>query len=194
MVRKSRAFSNRTHRHSDRSVSLSVYTEDDLLTRLDKLENDPFLLILDGVQDPHNLGACLRSADGAGVQAVVVPKDRAVSLTETVREVACGAAENVPLVQVVNLARFLDQLKQRGIWLVGTADRASVPLFDLDLAGPLGLVMGSEGKGLRRLTAEKCDFLAHLPMAGSVSSLNVSVATGICLYEAVRQRLAKSRA
>jgi len=148
----------------------------------------PFLLVLDNIQDPHNLGACLRTADAAGVQAVIAPKDRSVRMTKAVRTVACGAAENVPFVQVTNLARLLKQLKKRDVWIVGTSDRAKKSLYELDLTGPLAIVMGSEGKGLRRLTAEKCDFLAHLPMTGSVESLNVSVATGICLYEAVRQR------
>jgi len=147
-----------------------------------------FLLVLDGVQDPHNLGACLRSADAAGVQAVIAPKDRSVSLTPTVRKVASGAAEAVPFIQVTNLARTLRELKQAGIWLVGTAGEAGTSLFEADLAGPLALVMGAEGKGLRRLTRETCDTLVHIPMAGSVASLNVSVATGICLFEAVRQR------
>jgi 23S rRNA (guanosine2251-2'-O)-methyltransferase len=148
----------------------------------------PLVLILDGVQDPHNLGACLRSADGAGVAVVVVPKDRSVTVTDTVRTVACGGAESVPIAQVTNLARTMDQLKELGLWLVGTSDHASQSIFEVDLTGPIGLVMGSEGKGVRRLTSEKCDFLCRIPMAGAVESLNVSVATGVCLYEAVRQR------
>jgi len=191
MVRKSRAISSRRHAHTNWSSAIGVRDEADLFKVLENLSVPPFLLVLDNVQDPHNLGACLRVADGAGVQAVVVPKDRSVGLTDTVRAVACGAAEHVPLIQVVNLARTLDQLKEAGIWTVGTADRAEKSIYQLDLTGPLAFVMGSEGKGLRRLTAEKCDFLASIPMCGSVSSLNVSVATGICLYEAVRQRLAK---
>lgn len=148
----------------------------------------PLLLVLDGVQDPHNLGACLRSADAAGVAAVVVPRDRAAGLSPVVRKVAAGAAETVPLVPVVNLARTLRDLKGRGVWLVGTDDAADKTLFDADLKGPLALVMGSEGEGMRRLTRECCDLLVSIPMAGAVESLNVSVATGVALFEAVRQR------
>jgi 23S rRNA (guanosine2251-2'-O)-methyltransferase len=148
----------------------------------------PLLLVLDGVQDPHNLGACLRSADAAGVAAVIVPRDRAAGLTPVVRKVAAGAAETVPLVPVVNLARTLRDLKDRGVWLVGTDDAADKTLYDADLKGPLALVMGSEGEGMRRLTRECCDQLVSIPMAGAVESLNVSVATGVALFEAVRQR------
>jgi 23S rRNA (guanosine2251-2'-O)-methyltransferase len=155
---------------------------------LKRLEEPPFLLIVDGVQDPHNLGACLRSADGAGVQAIIAPRDRSVALTPTVRKVASGAAETVPFVQVANLARTLKWLKGEGIWLIGTAGEATQTLYEVDLRGPLAIVMGGEGKGLRRLTREQCDRLVRLPMAGSVDSLNVSVACGISLYEAVRQR------
>jgi len=168
------------------------YTENMLEVLLDSSEAAPFLLVLDGVTDPHNLGACLRSADAAGVQAVIVPKDRAATLNATVRKVACGAAEVVPLVTVSNLARCLDKLKQRGLWLVGTDGEAENNLWQQDLKGPLALVMGAEGKGLRRLTRERCDWLVRLPMQGSVSSLNVSVATGICLFEALRQRTGSS--
>lgn len=152
----------------------------------------PLLLVLDGVQDPHNLGACLRSADAAGVAAVLVPRDRAAGLTPVVRKVAAGAAETVPLVAVVNLARTLRDLKDRGIWLVGTDDSADKTLYEADLKGPLALVMGSEGEGMRRLTRECCDLLVSIPMAGAVESLNVSVATGVALFEAVRQRSAGS--
>jgi 23S rRNA (guanosine2251-2'-O)-methyltransferase len=159
---------------------------DELLNK-DKL----FLLVLDGVQDPHNLGACLRSADAAGVDAVIAPKDRAVGLTATVRKVACGAAESVPFVQVTNLARTLKQLKDAGVWVLGAAGEADALIYDSDLSGKLALVMGAEEKGLRRLTRETCDQLIKLPMAGQVESLNVSVATGICLFEAVRQRRAR---
>ena len=156
---------------------------DDILSK-----DNVFLLILDGVQDPHNLGACLRSADAAGVDAVIAPKDRAVGLTSTVRKVACGAAESVPFIQVTNLARTLKQLREANVWVVGTAGETDSQLYDLDLRGKLALVMGAEEKGLRRLTRENCDQLVKLPMAGQVESLNVSVATGICLFEAVRQR------
>ena len=158
---------------------------DDILAR----ESQPFFLVLDGVTDPHNLGACLRNADGAGVHAVIVPKDNAATLNSTVRKVASGAAETVPLIQVTNLARTLRFLQEHHVWLVGTAGEAEQSLFDCKFQGALAIVMGAEGKGMRRLTREHCDELVKLPMAGSVSSLNVSVATGICLYEVVRQRL-----
>ena len=151
-------------------------------------DSPPLLLVLDGVTDPHNLGACLRSADAAGVAAVIVPRDRAVGLTPVVRKVAAGAAETVPLVQVVNLARTLRELRDRGVWLVGAADDAARTLYDADLSGPTALVLGSEGEGMRRLTREACDELVSIPMAGAVESLNVSVATGVALFEAVRQR------
>ena len=146
------------------------------------------VLVLDGVTDPHNLGACLRSADAAGATAVVIPKDRAADLTGAVRKVACGATESVPLVRVTNLARCLDKLQAAGLWLFGAAGEAREDLYAKDLTGPLALLVGSEGGGLRRLTRERCDFLVRLPMAGAVSSLNVSVATGICLFEIARQR------
>ena len=148
----------------------------------------PLLLVLDGVTDPHNLGACLRSADAAGVDAVIAPRDRAAGLTPVARKVAAGAAETLPFVQVVNLARTLRELKERGIWLVGTTGDADKSLYDLDLRGPIAIVMGSEGEGMRRLTRECCDELVRIPMAGAVESLNVSVATGVVLFEAVRQR------
>jgi len=192
MGRQSRAHSDRTHRHADLTAPVKPRDEAFLFDLLRGLTTPPLLLILDNVQDPHNLGACLRTADGAGANAVIVPKDRSVRLTPTVQLVACGAAEKVPLVMVTNLARVIDQIKDAGLWVVGTSDQAAQPLYALDLSGPLALVMGSEGKGLRRLTAEKCDFLASIPMQGSVESLNVSVAAGVCLYEAVRQRQAKS--
>ena len=162
--------------------------ERDLPGLLAGLQAPAFLLVLDGVQDPHNLGACLRSADAAGAHGVIVPKDRAVGLTATVRKVASGAAEALPLIVVTNLARALEQLQQAGVWLVGLAGDAEQSLYETDLSGPLALVLGAEGSGLRRLTRERCDFLAHLPMAGSVASLNVSVAAGVALFEAVRQR------
>lgn len=146
------------------------------------------LLVLDGVTDPHNLGACLRTADAAGVDAVIVPKDRAAGLTPTARKVACGAAESLPFFQVTNLARSLKQFKQHDIWIVGTAGETDTSLYQAKLTGKLALVMGAEEKGLRRLTRENCDQLVKLPMAGQVESLNVSVATGVCLFEIVRQR------
>jgi len=160
----------------------------DLDSLLDQISGPPLLLLLDEVQDPHNLGACLRTADGAGVHAVIAPKDNAVGLTPVVCKVASGAAETLPYIQVTNLARTMDQIKARGIWLIGTAGEAGADLYDTDLTGPVGLVLGSEGTGLRRLTRERCDLLVRLPMAGTVESLNVSVAAGVCLYEAVRQR------
>lgn len=171
-----------------RCEGAQVQDEHFLLSLLEQLSVPPFLLVLDGVTDPHNLGACLRSADAAGVQAVIVPKDNSVGLTPTVQKVASGAAETVPLVVVTNLARTLKQLQDLGLWIVGTAGEAEHLVYDADLKGPLVLVMGAEEKGLRRLTREHCDSLVKLPMAGSVSSLNVSVAAGICLFEAVRQR------
>lgn len=155
---------------------------------LDNLQEPALLLILDGVTDPHNLGACLRTADAAGVHAVIFPKDKSASINATVRKVACGAAEVIPVYPVTNLARCLEQLQQRGIWITGAAGEAEQYIYERDLTGPVALVMGAEGKGLRRLTREHCDYLAKIPMAGSVSSLNVSVATGVCLFEAVRQR------
>ena len=161
--------------------------EDDLETLLDRLDA-PLLLVLDGITDPHNLGACLRTADAAGVHAVIAPKDRSAALNPTVRKVACGAAERVPFITVTNLARTLRLLKDRNVWVVGTAGEASESIYQTKLNGPLALVMGAEGEGMRRLTREHCDQLVHIPMFGTVSSLNVSVATGVCLFEAVRQR------
>ncbi|KKC98107.1 MULTISPECIES: 23S rRNA (guanosine(2251)-2'-O)-methyltransferase RlmB [Photobacterium] len=163
------------------------YNEQDLDDLLDGKEN-PLLLILDGVTDPHNLGACLRNADAAGVVAIIVPKDRAAQLNATASKVACGAAEVVPLIRVTNLARTMRALQEKGIWIVGTAGEATHDLYQSKLTGPLAIVMGAEGEGMRRLTRETCDDLIKIPMAGTVSSLNVSVATGICLFEAVRQR------
>lgn len=159
-----------------------------VLDLLDNLQQIPLLLVLDGITDPHNLGACLRSADAAGVHAVIAPKDRSVGITPVVQKVACGAAETVPYVVVTNIARTLRKLQDRGVWLVGTAGLAEHSLYETDLKVPTALVMGAEGSGLRRLTQESCDVLVKLPMTGSVESLNVSVATGICLFEAVRQR------
>lgn len=165
------------------------WTEDDLLAQLAGSDKPPFLLVLDGVTDPHNLGACMRTADAVGVQAVIVPKDKSASLTPVARKVACGAAETVPFVRVTNLARFLRSLQDQGVWLIGTAGEAKAALYQADFKGPVALVMGAEGKGMRRLTREHCDQLINIPMLGHVDSLNVSVATGVCLYEALRQRL-----
>ena len=159
---------------------------------LDDLITDPdhalLFLVLDGVQDPHNLGACLRTADAVGVDAVIIPKDRSVSITSTVVKVASGAAYTVPLISVTNLSRTMYRMQEAGVWFVGTDGASTQSLYELNLTGPIGIVMGAEGSGLRRLTKEKCDFLVQLPMLGSVESLNVSVATGICLYEVLRQR------
>ena len=165
--------------------------EQDLESLLEQLEaagRTPLLLVLDGIQDPHNLGACLRTADATGVHAVIAPKDRASGLTATARKVSSGAAETVPFIQVTNLARTLRMLAQRGILRVGTDGETEAEVFTVDLTGPLALVMGSEGRGLRRLTRENCDLLMRLPMLGSVESLNVSVATGVCLYFALAAR------
>ncbi len=149
----------------------------------------PLFLVLDGVQDPHNLGACLRTADGAGVDAVIAPRNRAVGMTSTVSRISCGASESVPFIQVTNIVRTLKEMQKNGVWAVGTADGAEASsLYDVDFKGSMALVMGAEGKGLRRLTMETCDLVVKIPMMGKVDCLNVSVATGVCLYEALRQR------
>lgn len=158
---------------------------------LDAIVGPPLILILDGITDPHNLGACLRVADGAGAHAVIAPKDRAVGLNATAAKVASGAAETMPYITVTNLARTLRELKERDIWLIGTTDDAEKGLYDADFTGGSALIMGSEGEGMRRLTRDTCDMLVSVPMFGSVESLNVSVASGVCLYEARRQRIAK---
>lgn len=160
-----------------------------LVDWLADLPEPAFLLVLDGVQDPHNLGACLRTADAAGVHAVIVPKDRASGITPVVHKVASGAVQTMPLCTVTNLARTLRTLKEAGLWLYGASDDAPASLYECDLRGPLALVLGGEGTGLRRLTRELCDYLVAIPMAGAVSSLNVSVAAGVLLYEVRRQRL-----
>ena len=165
-----------------------VAGDENTLRRLLADAQTPLLLVLDGVTDPHNLGACLRTADAAGVTAVVAPRDRAAGLGATARKVAAGAAENVPFVQVTNLARTLDWLGEAGVWRIGLAGEGDQLLHGVDLNGPLALVLGSEGRGLRRLTREHCDHLVRIPMAGSVASLNVSVAAGVALFEARRQR------
>lgn len=159
---------------------------------LDAIDGPPLLLVLDGITDPHNLGACLRVADGVGAHAVIAPKDRAVGLNATAAKVASGAAETVPYITVTNLARTLRELKERDILLVGTSDDVDQTIYDVSFTGGSALVMGSEGEGMRRLTRETCDVLVSVPMFGSVESLNVSVASGVCLYEARRQRLVKA--
>ncbi len=168
---------------------LPILGDKELSQLLDEVGQAPLLLVLDGVTDPHNLGACLRTADAAGVNAVIAPRDKSAPLNATASKVACGAAEAIPYFQVTNLSRTLTQLQERGIWIVGTAGEAEATIYQSDLKGPLALVMGAEGKGMRRLTRENCDLLINIPMAGEVSSLNVSVATGVTLFEIVRQRL-----
>ena len=167
---------------------LAPWTETELFESIENVDGRLLFLILDGVQDPHNLGACLRSANAFGVHAVIAPKDRAASITDVVRKVSCGAAEQTPFVVVTNLNRTLQQLKEANIWLVGLDSSASLQLAEIDLKGNIGIVMGNEGDGLRRLTRETCDYLAKIPMIGSVESLNVSVATGVTLYETLKQR------
>jgi 23S rRNA (guanosine2251-2'-O)-methyltransferase len=163
-------------------------TEGFLTQLIQNLDHPPLLLVLDGVTDPHNLGACLRSAEAAGVDAVIVPKDKSALMSSTVRKVASGAAEIVPFIVVTNLARCLQNLQKMGLWVLGTAGEADMNIYQADLKGPIALVLGSEGKGLRRLTRENCDALLSIPMSGELSSLNISVSAGICLFEAVRQR------
>ncbi len=165
-----------------------LHDEKWLRTHLERLDHPALLLILDGVTDPHNLGACLRTADASGVDAVIIPKDNSAGLTAVARKVASGAADSIPLVAVTNLARCMAQLQQNGIWITGAADETEQSIYDIDFSGAVALAMGAEGSGLRRLTREHCDQLAAIPMHGEVSSLNVSVATGVCLYEVVRQR------
>lgn len=172
------------------TTAAPVLKENDLDAMLDRLEEPPLLLVLDGVTDPHNIGACLRTCDAAGAHGLIVPKDKSATLTATAVKIASGASDTVPFFAVTNLARTLGDLKQRGIWVYGTAGEASSELYQNRLQGPIALVMGAEGKGLRRLTREVCDELIHIPMAGDVSSLNVSVASGVCLFEIVRQRRA----
>ena len=173
-----------------------VHSLDELLENLEAANLDlppeqrtpPLILVLDGVTDPHNLGACLRVADGAGAHAVIAPKDHAAGINATVAKVASGAAETVPYFMVTNLARTLNELKERDIWIIGTSDTAPKTLYETDLKGPVALVLGAEGAGMRQLTAKTCDALVSIPMRGAVESLNVSVASGVCLYEALRQR------
>ncbi|ANH68192.1 23S rRNA (guanosine(2251)-2'-O)-methyltransferase RlmB [Mitsuaria sp. 7] len=182
-----------THRHQGVVARVKAVAQSHSLDEvLEQVEGPPLVLVLDGVTDPHNLGACLRVADGAGAHAVVAPKDHAVGLNATVAKVASGAAETVPYLMVTNLARSLNELKERDIWVIGTSDQAEKTLYDLDLTGPVALVLGAEGDGMRQLTAKTCDELVRIPMQGAVESLNVSVAAGVCLYEALRQRQKKA--
>ena len=195
VVTESRAVLDRRsedQRHQDiiaEFEAANIGTEKDLDRILESIDGTPLVLVLDGVQDPHNLGACLRTAEAVGVNLVILPKDRSAGLTPVARRSASGAAEVLPILIITNLARVLRRLKESGIWLAGTTDSAGQGLYETDLSGPIGLVMGSEGKGMRRLTAELCDYHLQIPMQGSVSSLNVSVATAVCLYEIVRQRM-----
>lgn len=171
-------------------LPLTARGEQELEGFIEAIEGVPLLLILDGITDPHNLGACLRSAEAAGVHAVIVPKDKSADLSPVARKVACGAAELIPFFRVTNLARCIRQLQQQGIWMVGLAGEASSSIYDIDFSVPSALVMGAEGAGLRKLSRDTCDYLAKIPMPGSIESLNVSVATGVCLFEACRQRAA----
>ena len=178
-----------SHGHQGVAARVEILAQtsslDDLL---DGIEGPPLLLVLDGVTDPHNLGACLRVADGAGAHAVIAPKDHAVGVNATVAKVASGAAETVPYFMVTNLARTLNELKERNIWIIGTSDDAPQTIYQADFKGPVALVLGAEGDGMRQLTRKTCDALISIPMQGAVESLNVSVASGVCLYEALRQR------
>ena len=183
----------------DRHQGVVAFAEPASLARnvaelLDSLgDKKALLLILDGVTDPHNLGACLRVADGAGADAILVPKDRSAQLNTTVSKVASGAAETMPFVAVTNLARAMRELQEAGVWLIGTADDSEKTIYDIDFTGPVAIVMGAEGEGMRRLTRETCDELVSIPMLGGVESLNVSVASGVCLYEARRQRMLSTK-
>ena len=170
------------------TTAAPVLKDNDLAALLDNMHEPPLLLVLDGVTDPHNIGACLRTCDAAGAHGLIVPKDKSATLTPTAVNIASGASETVPFFAVTNLARTLEMLKERGIWVYGTAGEASTSLYNHSLTGPMALVMGAEGKGMRRLTRDLCDALIHIPMSGDVSSLNVSVAAGVCLFEVVRQR------
>lgn len=179
---------NKHVKNAPAQIAVKALSEN-VLEDIVKSKPNPLLLILDCVQDPHNLGAILRTADGAGVDAVIAPKDKSVGITDTVLRVSVGAAEKVPFVQVTNLARTMKQLQSWGIWIVGTSDKGDRDLYKVDFTGPTALVMGAEAEGMRRLTEENCDFLLQIPMRGFVPCLNVSVATGVCLYEILRQRL-----
>lgn len=179
--------------HANPQASISTLSEEEALEFIESFDGDPFVLVLDQVQDPRNFGACLRSAAGAGVDLVVMPSDRSAGLTEVVRHVAAGAAESLTLARARNLSRFMNRLKELGIKLVGTSDQAEDSIFESDLQGPIGLVVGAEGTGIRRLTADNCDLLANIPMSGKMDCLNVSVATGICLFEVRRQRIIQAK-
>jgi 23S rRNA (guanosine2251-2'-O)-methyltransferase len=178
----------RPPRHSRGPTVIQLEDENDLFARIEATRN-PILLVLEGVQDPHNLGACLRTASGAGVTAVIAPVKGACGITPTVRDISCGGADDVPFLKLKNIGMLLRKFREHGITLVGTSDQGGESLYDLRLTGPLAFVLGSEGWGLRKITGSLCDHLVSIPMAGTVDCLNVSVSTGVCLYEAVRQRL-----
>jgi len=181
----------RDNKHTDAQRPLTKYSDDDLEALLEG-KTDPFILVLDGLQDPHNLGACLRTADCAGVDLVIITRKHSAPVNETVKRIACGGAEHIPILLANNLRNTLDHLKRLGVWLAGTSDhKASQSLWDANLRGPLAIVMGAEGEGIRHLTGLTCDFLVKIPMFGAVPCLNVSVATGVMLFEAVRQRTRK---
>lgn len=181
----------RDNKHSQGLDGKALIKDESELKGLLEPVAEPFVLILDGLQDPHNLGACLRSANGAGVDAVIIPRNKSVAVTDTAIRVSCGGASKTPVFRVANLARTIEQLKEMGIFVGGTSDHQGTQnLYETDLSGPLALILGAEEKGMRRLTQEKCDMLLSIPMAGSVPCLNVSVAAGVCLFEAVRQRSA----
>jgi 23S rRNA (guanosine2251-2'-O)-methyltransferase len=184
----------RDNRHASTKGPIAQVSEDELYAQLES-QNDPnaLILILDEVTDPHNLGACMRSANAAGTVALVTPRNHSVKVTETVQRIACGAATMTPVVAVTNLARSMRKLQELGFRLVGTDDSGAETLYDIDLTGPIAIVVGAEGKGIRRLTRETCDHLAQIPMLGNVECLNVSVATGVCLFEVVRQRRKPNR-
>lgn len=189
MQKMNQRFAEYTHQGIvARASPVQEYLESDLIPLLETCKKPCLVLILDGITDPHNLGACLRSADAAGVDFVVIPKDKNASITPVVSKVACGAAESIPVVRVTNLARAMEILKEQGVWIYGAAGEARESIYELDGTGSIALVMGAEGEGLRRLTRERCDGLFAIPMLGTVESLNVSVASGICLYEVLRQR------
>ena len=178
----------RPPRYSNPASPILLEVEDDVFELIDRVEN-PLLLILEGVQDPHNLGACLRTASGAGVHAVIAPIKGACGITDTVKDIACGGADDVPFIKVKNIAHFVRALKEKGLQIVGTSDRGTASLYETNLNQPTALILGSEGWGLRKITGELCDALINIPMAGNVECLNVSVSAGVCLYELVRQRL-----
>jgi 23S rRNA (guanosine2251-2'-O)-methyltransferase len=178
----------RPPRHCANASIIHIENENDLFDLIERTEN-PLLLVLDGVQDPHNLGACLRTASGAGVTAVLIPVKGAVGITPTVRDISCGGADDVPFLRIQNISMLLRKFKDRDIKLVGTSDKSKESIYDVELTGPTAFVMGGEGWGLRKVTGEYCDHLVNIPMAGTVDCLNVSVSAGICLYEAVRQRI-----